>query len=123
MDQPEYVHIELCEAIADEHFTQSIGRNWVKAWPQSPIKCRILYEKEEPFIINPPTNNLAVKGFLILLHSYAEQRKTLHLNNKSEMRLRMSDQQPRMSTPNFNSHEARTRNMFPKDCCMITNKY
>ena len=73
MDQPECVQIELCEAIADEHLILASEKNWVKAWLQSPIKYRILYEEVEPFIIKLPTSNLAEKGFSILLHSIAKQ--------------------------------------------------
>ena len=63
IDQPECVQIELCEAIADKRLIQASEKNFVKAWLQSPIKYRILYEKVEPFIINLPASNLAVKGF------------------------------------------------------------
>ena len=69
MDQPECLHIELCETIPDEHLIQTSERNWVKAWLQSLIKHRILYEKVEPFIIYLSTPNLAEKGFTTLPHS------------------------------------------------------
>ena len=73
MDQPECVQIELCEAISDEHLFLASEKNWIKAWLQSPIKYRILYEEVAPFIIKLPTSNLAVKCVLILLHSFAKQ--------------------------------------------------
>ena len=81
MGQTECVQIELCEAIAAEHLIQAYEKNWAKAWLLSPIKYRILYERVEPFIINLPTSNLAEKGFTILLHSFAKQRRSLHLND------------------------------------------
>ena len=38
MDQREFVQIEPCEAIADEHLIQASEKNWVKGWLQSPMK-------------------------------------------------------------------------------------
>ena len=90
MDQPECIQIDLCEVIADEHLTQASEKNWVKAWLQSPIKYGMLYEKVELFIINVAIFN----GCSILLHSFAKQRRSLHLNDNSEMRLCLSDLQP-----------------------------
>lgn len=98
MDQPECFQIELCEAIADDHMIQASEKNWVKAWLQSSTKYQILYETVEPFIINLPTSNLAEKGFSFLLHSFSKQRSSLHLNDNSEMRLRLSNLQPRIAT-------------------------
>ena len=80
-DQPEIVQIELCEAIAEKYLIQASEKNWVEACLQSRIKYLILYEKLEPFIINLPTSNLAEKNFSILLHSFASQRRNLHLND------------------------------------------
>ena len=98
MDQSQCVQIELCEAIVDEHLIQASEKNWVKAWLQSPIKYRTLYEEVEPFIINLPTSNLSEKGVSNLLHSFARQRRSLHLKAISETRLRLSDAQLRIST-------------------------
>ena len=97
MGQPECVQIELCEAIANERMIQASEINWVKAYLQNSKKYPSLYEKVEPFIINLPTSNLAEKGFSILLHSFAKQRRSMHLNNNAEMRLRLSDLEPRIS--------------------------
>ena len=102
MDQRKCVLIELCEAIADKHLTKASEKNWVKAWLQSPIKYRILHEEVEPFTIILPTSNLAEEDFSILLHSFAMQQRTLYWNDNSEMRLRLSDLQPRISTLVYN---------------------
>ena len=98
IDQPECIQVELCVAIADEHLFKTSMNNRVKAWLQSTIKYRILYEKVEPFIINLPTSKLAEKGFSILLHSFAKQRRSLHMNDNSKMRPRLNDLQLRIST-------------------------
>ena len=115
MDQSECVHIELCEAIAGEHLSQAYDENWVKVWLQSPIKYRILYEKVEPFIINQPTSNLAEKELSMLLHLFAKQRRSLHLTDNSEMRLRLSNVQPRTSTLVNNKHHK----SFTKNTCNV----
>ena len=80
-----------------------MGQDWaekhlVKAWLQSPIKYQILYAKVEPFIINLSTSKLVEKILSILLHSFAKQQRSLHLNDKSETRTRLSDLQPQIST-------------------------
>ena len=98
IQQPECVQIELYVAIADVELIHSSEKNWVNALVQSPVKYRILYEKLERFIINLLTSNLAEKGLSILLHSFANQRRSLHLNDNSETRLRVSDLQPQIST-------------------------
>ena len=117
MDQPECVQIELCEVIADEDLIQTSEKNWVKEWLQSPTKYRIVSEKAEPFKINLRMSNLAEKGFSTLLHSFAKHRRSLHLNENSEMRPSLSDLQPRISSlVKVNSHKAITKNMCPKDC-------
>ena len=59
MHQPDCAQIELCVTIANEHLILASEKNWAKAWLQSPIKYRILYEKVEPFIINLPTSKIA----------------------------------------------------------------
>ena len=97
MGQPECIQIELCEAIANERMIQASEINWVKVYPQNSKKYPSLYEKVEPFIINLPTSNVAEKGFSLLLHSFAKQRRSMHLNNNAEMRLRLSDLEPRIS--------------------------
>ena len=50
------------------------------------------------------------KGFSIFPHSFANQRGSLHSNNNSEMRLRLSDLQPRIShLVNKNNHKTLTK--------------
>ena len=66
MDQPEYVHIELCEAIVEKHLIKATGKKWLMRGHTA--KHRILYEKGEPFIFNLPMSNLTENGFSILLH-------------------------------------------------------
>ena len=72
------------------------------------MKYGILYEEEEPLLVNFPTSNLAENGHSILLHSnffshffwisFSKQRRILHVNDNSETRLRLSDAQRRNST-------------------------
>lgn len=96
MKQPQHLQMELCEVLADDRMLEMAKNNWVRAWLCHGSKYPLLSEVVRPFIINLPTSNLAETGFSRILHSYSKQRNRLCLHDNPDMRICLSNLEPRI---------------------------